>query len=122
MIQEEKTKPKLYGKHEICRCFQLSFPVGDWLIHCNVDASRKIFVTTGILVFDFERFIGERWRNERNMMKKVNPSRRFPTQFATDMHVYATVGLRLRFGQHHKSIFYSHKQFIDNRLQMRISD
>jgi hypothetical protein len=29
-----------------------------WLIGRKVDASKKIFVATGILVFDFELFIG----------------------------------------------------------------
>jgi hypothetical protein len=29
-----------------------------WLIHRNEDASKKIFVATGILVFDIELFIG----------------------------------------------------------------
>ncbi len=31
-----------------------------WLICRNEDASKKIFVATGILVFDFELFIGGR--------------------------------------------------------------
>jgi hypothetical protein len=31
-----------------------------WLIGRDIDASKKIFVATGILVFDFELFIGER--------------------------------------------------------------
>jgi hypothetical protein len=44
--------------------------------------------------------------------KKANPSRRY----AADMFVCAAVGLRLRFGQHRKSLFYSHKPFIDNHL------
>ena len=41
-------------------------PVGDWLyqarssLYRNEDASKKIFVATGILVFDFELFIGVR--------------------------------------------------------------
>ena len=36
-----------------------------WLICYNEDASKKIFVATGILVFDFELFIGDRWlRNQ----------------------------------------------------------
>jgi hypothetical protein len=29
MIQEEKTKPEAYGKHEICKHLQLSFPMSD---------------------------------------------------------------------------------------------
>ena len=33
-----------------------------WLISRNKDASKKIFVATGILVFDFELFIGGRHR------------------------------------------------------------
>ena len=32
-----------------------------WLIGREMDASKKIFVATGNLVFDFELFIGE-WR------------------------------------------------------------
>ena len=31
-----------------------------WLIGRKVDASKKIFVATEILLFDFELFIGER--------------------------------------------------------------
>lgn len=49
----------------------------------------------------------------------VNPSHRFATVFATDMHVWATVGLRLRLGQHHKSLFDKHKRFLEKHLQTR---
>jgi hypothetical protein len=35
-----------------------------WLIRRNVDASRKIFVAMGIIVFDFELFIGELVKKE----------------------------------------------------------
>jgi len=31
-----------------------------WLIRRNVDASKKIFAAIGILLFDFEFFIGGR--------------------------------------------------------------
>jgi hypothetical protein len=47
----------------------------------------------------------------------INPSQRFATAFATDMRVWATVGLRLRFGQHHKSLIDKHKCFLNNSLQ-----
>jgi hypothetical protein len=30
-----------------------------WLIHRNVDASKEYFMTTGIIVFDSDLFIGE---------------------------------------------------------------
>ena len=33
-----------------------------WLRGRNVDASKKISVATGIIVFDFDLFIGERCR------------------------------------------------------------
>ena len=32
-----------------------------WLISRNEDASKRIFVATGILVFDFDLFIGDRF-------------------------------------------------------------
>jgi len=35
-----------------------SLSYATWLISRNVEASKKIFVATGILVFDFELFIG----------------------------------------------------------------
>ena len=31
-----------------------------WLIGCNMDASKKVFVATAILLLDFELFIGGR--------------------------------------------------------------
>lgn len=47
---------------------------------------------------------------------------RFATESATDMRVYATVRLRLRFGQHPKSLFYKHKAFIHKYLQTASSN
>ena len=37
-------------------------PISEWLLlkRCDVDASKKIFVSTGIVSFDFELFIGAR--------------------------------------------------------------
>jgi len=65
----------------------------------------------------------EHWQNEGlTTMKRVNPSQRFATASATDMLVWATVGLRLRFGQHHKSLFDKYKCFIDNGLQTYVKD
>jgi hypothetical protein len=32
-----------------------------WLTYRNEDASKKIVVPTGILVFDFELFVGDRF-------------------------------------------------------------
>jgi len=37
------------------------FGYARWLICRNEDASKKIFVATGILVFDFELFVGVRF-------------------------------------------------------------
>ncbi len=39
---------------------------------------------------------------------------RFATESATDMRIWATFRLRLRFGQHPKSLFDKHKAFIHN--------
>jgi len=47
----------------------------------------------------------------------INPNHRFATAFATDLHVQASVTLRLRFGQHHKSLFDKNKPFIHKHLQ-----
>jgi len=46
------------GKTEV-RCAPLRS--AHWLKCRNKDASKKIFVATGILVFDFELFIGDRF-------------------------------------------------------------
>jgi len=35
------------------------------------DASKKIFVVTGILVFDFELFIGARWQKRADNSLKL---------------------------------------------------
>jgi len=48
------TTPNLHDN-----CFHLSISYERWLICRNEDASKKI-VATGILVFDFELFIGVR--------------------------------------------------------------
>ena len=37
-----------------------------WLIGRDMDASKKIFVATGDLVFDFELFIGGRYQCARD--------------------------------------------------------
>jgi len=45
--------------------WQLAVSSARWLICRNEDASKKIFVVTGILVFDFELFIGGRFSQNR---------------------------------------------------------
>ncbi|MGA1980173.1 MAG: hypothetical protein ABSG99_06395 [Sedimentisphaerales bacterium] len=42
---------------------------------------------------------------EKQTKKQVNPNLEFATEFATEMYGWATVTLRLRFGQHHKFLF-----------------
>ena len=45
-----------------------------WLIGRKVDASKKIFVVTGILVLDFELFIGGRCQNKSWQLSKATSS------------------------------------------------
>jgi len=47
-----------------------------WLKCRNVDASKKIFVATEILVFDFELFIGELYQ-----IKKAGNSFKLPSGY-----------------------------------------
>jgi len=51
----------------------------------------------------------------------INLSLRFATEFATDAHVWRSVGARLRLGQLHKSLFDSYKPFVHNHLQTAYS-
>jgi len=45
---------------------QITIPISErWLICRNQDASKKIFVVTGILVFDFELCIGVRFQTNK---------------------------------------------------------
>ena len=50
-----------YTDEKKCVNHLILFGIGyeAWLICDNEDASKKIFEATGILVFDFEFFIGE---------------------------------------------------------------
>jgi len=54
----EPIYPQFQGTAPFSLLLLLSFK--HWLIGRNEDASKKIFLATGILVFDFEFFIGER--------------------------------------------------------------
>ncbi len=52
----------------------------------------------------------------------INPSLRFATEFATQAHVWRSVGARLHLGQLHKLLFDKHKPFIHSSLQTAHSD
>ncbi len=52
----------------------------------------------------------------------INLSLRFATEFATEAHVWRSVGARLRLGQLHKSLFYKYKPFIHKCLQTAYTD
>jgi len=47
----------------------LSISEWHWLIGHNMDASKRVFGTTGILVFDFELFIGVPFETPRYVKK-----------------------------------------------------
>ena len=53
---------------------------------------------------------------------RTNLSLRSATEFATEAHVWRTVGSRLHLGQPHKSLFDKHKSFVHNSLQTAASD
>jgi hypothetical protein len=52
------------------RAVQIS--IETWLIGRNVDASKKIFMTTEILLFDFELFICERAQKDEDLTNLSN--------------------------------------------------
>jgi len=52
----------------------------------------------------------------------TNLNLRFATEFATEAHVWRSVGARLRLGQLHKSLIDKHKPFIHNSLQTAYTD
>jgi len=52
----------------------------------------------------------------------TNLSLRFATEFATQAHVWRSVGARLHLGQPHKFLFDSYKPFIHNSLQTAHTD
>jgi len=52
----------------------------------------------------------------------TNLSLRFATEFATEAHVWRSVGARLHLGQLHKSLIDKYKSFIHNSLQTDHTD
>jgi hypothetical protein len=52
----------------------------------------------------------------------TNLSLRFATEFATEAHVWRSVGARLHLGQLHKYLFDKYKPFIHSSLQTGHTD
>jgi len=48
-----------------------------WFKYRNMDASKKIFVSTEILVFDFELFIGDRRQKNKELMTTLSSCQTF---------------------------------------------
>ena len=71
-----------------------------------------------VLPVEARKVVTERRRTGDGLIR----AGRFATESATDMHVWATVGIRLRFGQHPKSLFDKHKAFIHKYLQTTASN
>ena len=61
-------------------------------------------------------------RPDTMVEKRINWAKRFATEFATEVLVWASLRLRLRFGLPHKSLFCSYKPFIHKHLQSDVSD